>query len=268
MLRGFYTAATGMISQQRQQEALANNIANVNTPGYKADQTTLRAFPEMLLHQIGAIKTIPTENQLNLKVSNPVGSINTGVYAQEMVPNHIQGDMRETGLPTDMALINGVLPDEKGSLFFTVQNEAGEQRYTRNGNFTVDQEGYLVANDGYYVLDAAGNPIFTNGIEFNVTQNGVIQTEAGDIPLGIAYVANTDELVKEGTDLYAGEAGAVPADAIFQVEQGFLEQSNVDAGRTMTEMMEAYRMFEMNQRVLKAYDDSMEKAVTEVGRVT
>ncbi|HLQ72658.1 MAG TPA: flagellar hook-basal body protein [Bacillota bacterium] len=267
MLRGFYTAASGMISQQRQQEALANNIANANTPGYKADQTTLRAFPEMLLQQVGALNHVPTENGLNIRQTNEVGPLNTGVYAQEMVPNHVQGDMRETQIPTDVALMNGNMPDENGSLFFTVQNGAGDIRYTRNGNFTVDQEGFLVTNDGYYVLDSNGNQINTDGVEFNVTQNGVVQTVAGDFPLGISYVENTDELVKEGTDLFAGEGVPVPGDVTFEVAQGFLERSNVDAGRTMTEMMEAYRVFEMNQRVLRAYDESMEKAVTEIGRI-
>ena len=94
------------------------------------------------------------------------------MYVQENVPKFIQGDIRETGISTDLALINGVLPDETGGLFFTVQNEAGEQRYTRNGNFTVDGQGFLVATEGYYVLDQAGNRIQTNGQDFTVTQDG------------------------------------------------------------------------------------------------
>ncbi|GGB52156.1 flagellar hook-basal body complex protein FlhO [Lentibacillus populi] len=266
MLRGFYTAASGMIAQQRRQEALSNNIANANTPGYKADQPTLRAFPELLIQQMGA-KSIPTTKGLNLPTQNPLGSLNTGVYVQETVPNYAQGDIRETGISTDVALINGELPDETGSLFFTVQNEAGEQRYTRNGNFTVDGQGFLVTNQGYYVLDQAGNPIQTNGMDFDVTDNGVIQIGGQTAPLGIAYAANADELEKEGNGLFNGEAGAVPAGATFNVKQGFLERSNVDALQAMTQMMESYRSFETNQRVLKAYDESMSKAVNEIGRL-
>ncbi|WP_156290898.1 flagellar hook-basal body protein [Oceanobacillus salinisoli] len=267
MLRGFYTAASGMLSQQRSQEALANNIANANTPGYKADQATMRAFPELLINEMGS-KKIPTTNGFNVPVNNHIGSINTGVYVQETIPNFSQGDIRETSLPTDLAIVQGNVPDETGSLFFTVQNDAGEVRYTRNGNFTVDGQGFLVTSQGYYVLDQAGNPIQTNGMEFTVTPDGALETAAGqNIPLGIAYTDNVNDFVKEGNDLFNGEAGAVPADAMFTIKQGFLEGSNVDALQTMTEMMNAYRLFETNQRVLRAYDESMGKAVSEVGRI-
>ncbi|UJL45961.1 flagellar hook-basal body protein [Virgibacillus sp. NKC19-16] len=267
MLRGFYTAASGMISQQRQQEAFSNNIANVNTPGYKADQTALRAFPEMLLQQIGS-ENIPTTHGLNRTVQQPVGSLNTGVYVQETIPNHEQGDIRETGITTDLAIVNGNLPNDTGNLFFTVQNEDGEARLTRNGNFTVDGEGFLVTNQGYYVLDASGDPIQTDGMEFTVTEDGdLLQAEGVDIPLGITYTENANELTKEGNGLFAGEAGAVPADVTFTVEQGSLEASNVDSLQSMTQMMESVRKFETNQKVLRAYDESMGKAVSEIGRL-
>jgi flagellar basal-body rod protein FlgF len=251
---------------QRQQEALANNIANANTPGYKADQASIRAFPEMLMYQMGS-KNIPTKQSKNLPVQNPIGSMNTGVYVQEYVPNYVQGSLRETGVTTDLALIDGVFPDETGSIFFTVQNENGEARYTRNGNFTVDGQGNLVTTQGYYVLDQAGNPIQTDGMEFTVTPEGQLQIGAQNIQLGIAYAANANELEKEGNGLFNGEAGPVPAGVTYNVQQGYLEQSNVDATQSMTQMMESYRLFEMNQRVLKAYDESLGKAVSEIGRI-
>lgn len=267
MLRGFYTAASGMITQQRQQEALANNIANANTPGYKADQPTLRAFPELLMQQMGSSKHIPTTAGFNVPIKRPVGALNTGVYVHETIPNYLQGDLRETGITTDMALVHGALPDDAGNLFFTVQNEAGQARYTRNGNFTVDGQGALVTTEGFYVLDQAGNPMETNGMEFIVNEDGILQVDGQNIPLGIAYVADANDLSKEGNGLFNGDAGAVPAGAAFTVQQGFLEQSNVDSLQAMTEMMESYRMFETNQRVLKAYDESMGKSVNEIGRL-
>ncbi|MFC4024992.1 flagellar hook-basal body protein [Oceanobacillus longus] len=268
MLRGFYTAASGMITQQRQQEALSNNIANANTPGYKADQTSIRAFPEMLLSEMGSSKNIPTsQGGLNLPVQNTIGSINTGVYVQETVPNFKQGDTRETGISTDLAIVNGMLPDETGSLFFTVQNDAGETRFTRNGNFTVDGQGFLVTNHGYYVLDEAGNPIQTNGMEFRLTPEGILQTEEQATPLGITYTTDANTLTKEGNDLFAGETEPIPAGTTYAIQQGFLEQSNVNTLQTMTDMMTAYRMFETNQRVLRAYDESLGKTVSEIGRI-
>lgn len=266
LLRGFYTAASGMIAQQRQQEALSNNIANANTPGYKADQTALKSFPELLIKQVGEMD-IPTKHGHKLPVQKSIGSLNTGVYVQETIPNYVQGDLRETGVSTDLALVNGTLPEETGNLFFIVQNESGEERYTRNGNFTVDGQGYLVTKQGYYVLDQQGNQIQTNGMEFTVTQDGFLQTEGQTIPLGIAYTENANTFVKEGNGLYQGQADPVPAGTSFKIEQGFLERSNVDSLQSMTQMMEAYRMFETNQRVLKAYDESMGKAVSEIGRI-
>src|SRR5690625_3228871 len=159
-----------MITGQRKQEMISNNLANVNTPGYKADQATLRSFPELLLRQMGT-KTIPTTNGLRLNESRPIGGLSTGVYAQESIPNFEQGPIRETGLLTDLAIVDGDKPEETGGLFFSVQNEAGDVRYTRNGNFTVDGAGFLTTNEGYYVLDQAGNQIQTNGIDFVVTTN-------------------------------------------------------------------------------------------------
>lgn len=266
MLRGFYTAASGMISQQRQQEALSNNITNAQTPGYKADQPALRAFPEMLMHQMGQ-NSVPTSRGLNFPAQNPIGPMNTGVYVHENIPDYGQGDIRETDISTDLALVNGDLPDETGNLFFTVQNEAGEERYTRNGNFTVDGQGFLVTTQGYYVLDEAGAPIQTGGMEFTVTEDGTLQAAEGDIPLGIAYTDNVNEFAKEGNGLLNGEAGPVPAEATYTIQQGSLERSNVDSAQSMTQMMESYRMFETNQRVLRAYDESMGKAVSEIARL-
>lgn len=266
MLRGFYTAASGMITQQRQQEALANNIANANTPGYKADQTSIRSFPELLIHHMGA-KRVPTTNNLTLPVNRPIGSLNTGVYVQEVIPNFSQGDLRETGIATDLSLVVNDVPEETGNIFFTVQNSDGDVRLTRNGNFTVDGNGMLVTTQGYYVLDDTGEPIETNGLEFTVTNEGLIQLDDQAIQLGLTYVDDVNGLTKEGNDLYEGAGEDVPVEAMYHIHQGFLERSNVDSLQTMTDMMEAYRMFELNQRVLRAYDQNMEKAVNDVGRI-
>ncbi|GEN32045.1 flagellar basal-body rod protein FlgG [Cerasibacillus quisquiliarum] len=266
MLRGFYTVASGMIAQQRYQEALSNNIANANTPGYKADRATFRAFPEMLMHEINA-KQLPVKHGMKVPTNRPIGSLNTGVYIQEYVPYFNQGDIRETGIDTDLALIQENVPDENGSFFFAVQNEAGDIRLTRNGNFTVDGEGYLVTTKGYYVLDNNQNRIFTDGLDFTVTPDGQIETDTQVSQLDIRYVADAHILEKEGNDLYVGPTDAIPAHAAYHIQQGFLEESNVNALQTMTQMIEAYRMFETNQRVLKAYDESMGKAVNDIGRI-
>ncbi|MCA0985491.1 flagellar hook-basal body protein [Halobacillus yeomjeoni] len=273
MLRGFYTAASGMLANQRMQETLSNNMANAYTPGYKADQGTVRSFPELLIQQMGN-KSIPTSRGLKLPVHNKVGSLHTGVYMQESVSDFTQGDLKETGISTDLALIQGSVPDSSGMIFFNVQNEDGEMRYTRNGNFTVDGEGFLTTNQGYYVMDQNDDPIQTGGMDFSLTDTGTLRLGEREIPLGLTYTSNSPDMVKEGNDLFRpGEEAEPLVDARanpeinFQIRQNFLERSNVDPSRTMTEMMNTYRSFEMNQRVLKAYDESMQKAVTEIGRL-
>src|SRR5699024_7337722 len=140
-----------------------------------------------------------------------IGTLKTVAYVHEMITNYSQSDVRETGLTTDLAIVNGEFPDEKGSLFFTVQNDDGDMRLTRHGNFTVDGKGGLVINQGYYVLDQNGDPIETNGMELIVSPDGILQVEGQNIQLGMAYFADANSLVKEGDNLFAGEADDLPA---------------------------------------------------------
>lgn len=277
MLRGFYTAASGMLTQQRRTEMLTNNMANANTPGYKADQSSVRSFPEMLLNRI-ADETIPNGNEKKMPSFAQVGSLNTGVYIQETNPLFKQGDIKQTDLKTDLALVHGEMPiDEEtgvaGALFFTVQNGNGDVRYTRNGNFTLDGQGYLTTSGGYYVLDENNERIQLDNDQFTVSDNGVILQDAAQVAqIGIAYSNDpAGQLVKEGDGLFSADAELTNAydedDVFFTIKQGYIENSNVDAAQTMTEMLSVYRSFEANQKVLQAYDQSLNKTVNEVGKI-
>ncbi|MED4969155.1 flagellar hook-basal body protein [Parageobacillus toebii] len=277
MLRGFYTAASGMMAQQRRIEMWTNNIANANTPGYKSDQAALRAFPELLLSRLDKA-TVPTKTPRSFPLQPTIGSINTGVYMQELIPNFRQGDIKETGQPTDIALINGTLPvdaetGKEGTLFFVVQNENGDIRYTRNGNFTLNPQGFLTTNDGWYVLDENGRRIQLPSTNFAVNADGTIVANNNRIArINIAFAANPNTLVKEGNGLFRSENGVLPSalgnpNITYTLKQGFLERANVDLNRAMTEMLSAYRAFEANQKIVQAYDRSMDKAVNEIGRL-
>lgn len=278
MFRGFYTAASGMIAQQRKTDMLVNNMANANTPGYKAEQSSVRAFPEMLLQRFEQ-ESVPTKKRLNIPTSRLVGSVNTGVYMQELIPNFRQGDLRETNQNTDLALLQINMPINQengmaGMVFFTVQNRDGQVRYTRNGDFTIDGEGYLTTASGNYVLDAQGNRILLSSDQFTVTEDGFIQGANGEqYLLGVAFANNPANLVKEGDGLFRLEGGGNLPNAWnqggveFSVRQGFLEGSNVDMSRSMTDLLTAYRTFEANQKVLQAYDKSMDKAANEIGKI-
>ncbi len=270
MLRGFYTAASGMLTQQRKTEMLANNMANAQTPGYKADQSSLRAFPEMLLQRFD-------ENGIGT-TTKTIGSLNTGVYLQEAQPKYRQGDIKETGLSTDVALLDVNLPRNpetglQSAVFFAVENANGETRYTRNGNFTLDGAGYLTTASGQYILNQQGNRIQLNSEQFSINEEGYITDSNGETArLGVSYSDNPLRMVKEGDGLFRAEDGEL-ADAYnvngvqFKTQQGYLEQSNVDAAQTMTAMMTAYRTFEANQKILQAYDTSLQKTVNEVGKI-
>lgn len=271
MLRGLYGSAAAMIAQQQRQEMLTNNLANANTPGFKADQAALRSFPNML------IKAMDTSN--GFPKSHVVGELTTGVYLQERMPNFRQGDLQETRNNTDLALLQAQVPvnpetGRPGALFYTIQNADGEVRYSRNGNLTVDGQGYLINGQGAYILNDQGNTIQVWNENFKVENDGSVIDDQGVFlgQIGVAYAEDPMQLVKEGNGSFRFDEGELPLalgnpEITYQIKQGFVERSNVDAQQTMTEMMNTYRVFEANQKVLQAYDRSLEKAVNEVGRI-
>ena len=221
-------------------------------------------------------------NGLTLPTSNVVGAVNTGVYVQEIASSFSQGTLQETGNSTDFALTDISMPvnvenGRRGTVFFAVGRPGGEMVYTRNGNFTVDQEGFLTVPNGNYVLDVNGNGIQVGNDQFTIDETGAIRLDGGDYVtnIGIAYAENPLALEKGPDSFYSYfEDGGLPMlnnEAIpgvqYSLQQGFVEGSNVDTSQAMTEMLTAYRAFEANQKILQAYDKSLEKAVTEIGRV-
>ncbi|MGE6487495.1 flagellar hook-basal body protein [Paenisporosarcina sp. NPDC076898] len=279
MFRGLYTATSGMMANNRKQQILTNNLANASTPGFKQDQSTLRAFPEQLIKAM-EMKSI-TGGTMKIGHST-LGTLNTGVYTQEGIPSFLQGALKDTGNTTDFALLDDILPvnpltQKKGSLVFAVRLENDQVRYTRNGQFSVDQNGFLKTSDGYNVLNQNLQPIQVNSKEFTVQEDGqiILQNGVATNRLWLGYTEDPEQLVKQGQGLLRWEGN--PADAPQSIEgtgingpfvkQGFIEQSNVDLTQTMTEMMNTYRGFESNQKVIQAYDRSMEKAVNEIGRI-
>lgn len=277
LFKGFYTVATGMIAQQRRTELLTNNLSNASTPGFKADQSTIRSFPDMLMSSVGKTNA-PAKQQAGSQYMSQVGALNTGIYMQETLPNYIQGQIYSTDLTTDMALIDGNLPQNEdgvsGSIFFRLAHPDGGEAYTRNGNFTLDGQGYLVNGQGLYVLSDNGQRIQLPNDDFRLDQDGGIYVNNQQVArVGVSFAANPNMLRKQDNGLIRTENGeALPtaygANGVsFTLGQKFLERSNVDSGRTMTDLMTAYRAFEANQKVLQAYDRSMEKAVNEIGKI-
>jgi flagellar basal-body rod protein FlgG len=288
MLRGLYTAAAGMIAQQRRHDTVTNNISNLNTPGYKQVNAVGRSFPEMLLHLTGIEGDKPRK----------IGAVNTGVFAEESLSVHIQGDVYTTGSNADFAIrsdlqvpgirfdSSGKAVDDNGNVifqpqaFFTLQDRDGNIRYTRNGSFRIDNAGYLVANDGSFVLGTDNNPIqFAPGTSLDrLTLTGDLRfvndlgADTG-AQLLVSVVENPNRLVSVGHGQFrlneedAGLARPMAADDRVEVRQGYLERSNVDAAQAMVDLISALRAYESNQRIIQFYDQSLNKAVNEVGKV-
>lgn len=298
MLRGMYTATAGMLSQQRKHDTVTNNIANVNTPGFKQSRMVSRSFPEMLISLQEGDAPAARFN---------AGRLNTGVLAEEALTVNVQGDLRETGNPFDFALVSDIQVDglqfDNGKTitadgqrvyqpqaFFTVLNAAGEQRYTRNGKFVVDASGQLVTAEGYRVVGTDGEPLVlidpVTGIPIsNVTTNNRGQLldsvdgrnilDANGQPMGM-LLTRVDEpmrLIAEGSgilrndELQPSVLGPMNPNDRVEVRQGFLERSNVDPTQSTVDLMTASRMYEANQKMVQYYDRSLEKAVNDVGRV-
>jgi flagellar basal-body rod protein FlgF len=293
MLRGLYSAASGMFSLERRQEALTNNLANAQTPGFKKDDTVLRAFPELLIKRIQDFNgngKVHVAGEIQIPgQSVPVGQLYNGVYLQERVPSFNQGSLVETGSPLDIAIEDQEIPTQeingqqvKPSAFFAVQLPDGTVGYTRNGKFDVDDAGQLVTSEGYRVLGANRQPIqFPAGVQkedLSINAEGQLVAYANDPArmanagqIGVALVGNPNELHRIGGNVYEStepvpfiqDDGINPGVALHQ---GFIEQSNVDAGQTMTDMMITVRGYEANQKVIGTYDNSLQQLYS-VGKI-
>ena len=244
MTNGLYTTAVGMIPQMNKQEIIANNLANINTTGYKKDGAYFKQILQSNLY-----------NRMDLGESELLPEV------ENLYTHFEQGPLVTTGNQMDVALV--------GKGFFTVQTPQGIA-YTRNGNFTLDSEGMLVDNSGNPVLGENG-PIELNPSEsFEISEQGEIFIDGNrSNQFAVKNFAQPENLKKGGHNLLVpgnGELDEIPADSL-QFKPGFLEQSNVNASEEMVEMILTLRRFEAMQKSLKLQDDSLKKAANDLGRV-
>ena len=267
MVKGLYTAYTGMIDEQKRLDVLTNNLANSNTTGYKKEALVPQAFDEKLAIKIKDTSAPGMRPQT-------IGSITFGVKVGETYTNWDQGSMQITDKQTDIAL--------SGKGFFAVEftNKAGETSimYTRDGAFTVDSLGYLRTSDGDYILNSEGalesetgedyyvriNPNY----EFSLTADGTIRQNGQDVAtIGIVDIDNYDYINKYGENLYILIDGGEIVASDATVLQGCLEASNVNVVDEMVSMIQIARAYEAGQKVIHAEDETMDKTVNQVGRV-
>lgn len=260
MLRGIYTSASGMLVGQKRLDVVANNLANVSTTGYKRDTTVSQSFPELLLRRIN-------DRSPDMDAGpQPVGPLGLGTFVSNTATRLMTGSMQHTGNPLDVAI--------SGDGFFVVNTPQGP-RYTRQGNFTQNGEGTLVTPDGYEVW-VDGQAVSAAQGEMSINSKGELLT--GNQVLGrLSIVTSRDlgALRKEGNGLWttAGPEDAstlvTPAESTgtYELRAGHLEASNVEPVTEMVEMMVIMRSFEANQRAVQIQDETLGKAVNEVGRI-
>ena len=247
MIRGLYTSASGMIAQMAKNDVAANNLANVNTTGFKKDTAIFRSFPEMLLKRI---------NDPDKTASRPIiGNLGTGAVLDEVITNNSQGSLQETGAPLNLAIA--------GEGYFVVKRD-GKELYTRNGNFTLDNQGFLTTANGDRVQGQSGD-IQINGKQVSVDLKGAIIVDKNSVgTLRMITVQDPKQLVKLGDSFFTGgQAQAFKG----EVRQGFLEASNVNPIVEMVDLISIMRAYETSQKAIQAHDQLLDKAVNEVGRV-
>lgn len=256
MFRALSTAALGMSSQQKSVDNIANNLANVNTTGFK--RSTI-AFQDLFYENLsssthGSAANRPSNDAPNLQVGH-------GSRAVATIRNFMQGSIAETGNALDLAI--------SGSGFFQVEMPDGNIVYTRDGNFSRDSSGLLVNNSGLPLADFIEVPVDAVAIE--ISQDGIVRAVmAGDnqqVELGrleLAKFVNSGGLEARGDNLFAEtEASGMPffgvpgEEGFGVIRQGYLEQSNVDIVTEMVRLIEAQRAYETNSKMVQTAEDMM-----------
>jgi flagellar basal-body rod protein FlgG len=256
MITGLYTSASGMLAESSRHDAIANNLANVSTTGFKKDQAVLRAEPVQVLRRLS--DQVISINGLATDLAPTIGSRGQGTEVEAILPNFSQGTFMETSSPTDLAI--------QGQGFFVVETARG-RRYTRQGNFSLNARGEMVTQAGDPVLTSTGATIVPGHRKIEIQGDGSILLDGQDGGRLLTVIPDgMDMLMKEGEGLFAPVPGARFQASGATVVQGHLERSNVNAVQEMVEMIEAMRAYESNQRAIMAQDETLNTLISQVGR--
>jgi flagellar basal-body rod protein FlgG len=236
-----------MIGEQLRQEAVANNIANVTTTGYKKAISAERGFYQIFLDAI-AID--------NLKPGDVPGG---GMLLDATATDFSQGNIEHTGEPLDVAL--------DGPGFFVLEGPAGNKLYTRSGHFTLNRDGELVTENGYKV-QGEGGAISAAGANITISDDGRVVVDGAE--RGVLQVVTFEDprvLARVGDTMFGAPQDVFPGIAEpVKMISGALESSNISIAKEMIDMLTTARRFEANQRVILAVDSTLDKTINDVGR--
>jgi flagellar basal-body rod protein FlgG len=254
MLKAFSTAATGMEAQQTMIDAIANNLANVNTNGFKRSQVN---FQDLLY-----LKMREADREVASGVTAPSGlEIGSGVRVASTSRNFIVGDVQSTGSDLDVAI--------QGDGFFKVTLPNGEERYTRDGAFQKDANGLLVTASGYQI--SPGITVPQDAMSIDIASDGTVSaiTPAGKQVIGMLEIyrfPNAGGLSSEGGNLYrqteasgasvAGKAGELGCGSLLSK---YLEKSNVEMVTELVNLINAQRAYEINSRTIRTGDNILQQ---------
>lgn len=251
MLRGYYTAANGIINEQRILNVITNNLANAKTAGYKADEAIPITFAEELL-------------LINNKHSQ-TGTIRYRTIDYTYTDTK-QGTFENTGSRLDIALV--------GNIYFNIEERrSGERLLSRNGQFTINGEGYLTLGTTGYVLDENGERIQLGTANFQVDRFGELTVDDGRVfQLGISFVPPESDVEKVDDNLMRPyedtPIGNIPEGMVYQIRQGWFERSNVDVAEETIAAMDAQHVFTACSSALKIANSINQLAVNELASIT
>ena len=249
MFKGFYNLTSAMLTHQSNLNVVANNLVNVSTAGYKQDRYTATTFDDVMYARVGT----------NFSEGQEIGRQSYIRATSEIYTDYTQGTMEPTGLSLDFGIV--------GDGFFAVQNPDGEVYYTRMGNFTLDDDGYLCLPGFGQVLGPDQNPIYLGTDKINCDKQGQIFYNEGGLigRLGIYSFEDNGALVHTDRGLFQGENAELSQDC--EIWGGYLERSNSDVVKQMTEMITYQRALQSAAQISKMYDQLMSRAATDVGRM-
>jgi flagellar basal-body rod protein FlgF len=262
--KGIYTAVSGAMAQAEKLDTIANNLANVNTPAFKKDQQVFQEYLTAYEKEQGVIEVprVPASIESFYDIQ---GGDKSYVDSAGTFTNHEQGALKKTDNSFDLAL--------EGKGFFEVLTPQGI-RMTRNGTFLMDNQGRLVTKEGHFVLGEGNGPIQSRLIQLGATgrvdvsaSGQVLQNGAAVGTLSVVEPDNLDALKKEGSSLFTIKENMAPVmkpSAQFKIHQGFIEASNVNVVKEMSDMIQTTRLFETTQKAIQAYDHMDQKLVNDV----
>ncbi|MBW1839648.1 MAG: flagellar basal-body rod protein FlgF [Deltaproteobacteria bacterium] len=253
MSYGLYAAVSGSMVQEKRMEILSNNLANVNTSGFKEDRPIFREFYNKVQNTIMLTDTASQGSSMLAQKMNMGYLTFSGVKT-----DFSAGDMKYTGNPLDVAI--------NGPGFFVVDTPRGEL-YTRMGNFSLNDKGELVTHEGY-TLKGKGKSIKIEGTEITIDRKGAVTVDKVEVDtLKLVDFEDYTALRKVGDNLFEDSGGNVRKAEECEVKHRTLELSNINIVKEMVKMIDVLRLYESYQKVIQSLDETTSRATREVGAV-